>query len=72
MLIFRDEDHIDRWCSARDLSRGGTMTPEQGWRLAHAWFKDRLRPDWRRYSLEETESIFAAIGLTGEFWSLRT
>lgn len=47
------------------------MTPEQGWRLAHEWFKDRLKPDWRRYTLDETEAIFSSIGLTGEFWNLR-
>ena len=34
MLLFRGEEHIDRWCSVRDLSRGATLTPEQGWRLA--------------------------------------
>jgi len=71
MLLFRDDEHVNRWCNVRDLSRGGTMTPEQGWRLAHAWFKDRLRPDWRRYTVEETESIFASIGLTSVFWSVR-
>ena len=70
MLLFRDEEHVSRWCNARDLPRGGTMTPEQGWRLAHEWFKDRLNPDWRRYSPDETRSIFASIGLTSDFWKI--
>ncbi len=71
MLLFREEEHIDRWCSARDLSRGATLTPEQGWRLAHAWYKDKVKPGWRRHTLEETEAVLAAVGLTGPFWNLR-
>jgi carboxypeptidase C (cathepsin A) len=71
MLLFRDEEHVSRWCTARDLPIGGTMTPEQGWRLAHEWFEDRLKPDWRRHTLDETESVFASIGLTSDFWKLR-
>jgi len=71
MLLFRDEEHLDRWCSARDLSRGATLTPDQGWRLAHAWYKDKLRAVWRRHTLEETEALLADVGLTGAFWNLR-
>lgn len=46
------------------------MTPEQGWRVAHAWYAGKLRPDWRRKTLEEAEALFADTGLTGPFWSL--
>lgn len=70
MLLFRDEEHVNRWCTARDLPHGATMTPAQGWSLAHIWFKDRLNPDWCRYTLEETKSIFDSIKLDGEFWAL--
>ena len=71
MLLFRDEEHIDRWSRTRDLSRGATMTPEQCWQLAYGWYKDKVRPDWKRHSLEETEALLAAVGLTGPFWSIR-
>jgi len=71
MLLFRDEEHVNRWCAARSLTPSATMTPEQGWNLAYEWFKDRLKPDWRRYTVEETESIFRDIGLVGKFWQLR-
>ncbi len=71
MLLFGSEEHLDRWCRSRHLPRGATMTPEQCWRLAHAWFRDKLKPEWRRHTLEEAEALFAALGLTGEFWSLR-
>jgi hypothetical protein len=41
------------------------------WRLADAWYKDRLSPDWRRKTAEEAEAVFAEIGLVGPFWQLR-
>jgi hypothetical protein len=71
MLIFRSEDHIDEWCNFRELPRGGTMSPEQCWRLAQAWYSDKLSPTWRRKTLEESEAMLASIGLTEPFWSLR-
>ena len=71
MLLFRFEEHIDRWCVARDMQRGGVLTPEQAWRLAYAWYRDKLKPDWRRHTLEEAEALLADIGLRGPFWSLR-
>ncbi len=71
MLLFRSEEHVDRWCQARDLSRGALLTPEQGWRLARGWYRDKVKPEWRRHTVEETEALLAEVGLTGEFWILR-
>ena len=72
MLLFRSEEHIDRWCSAWSLPRGATLTPDQTWRLAHAWYSaDRRDPEWRRRTVDETESLLAALDLTGPFWDLR-
>ncbi len=71
MLLFRDEEHVDRWRDARDLPRGAMLTPEVGWRLAREWYGDKLSPEWRRHTLEETEALLEGLGLTGPFWSLR-
>lgn len=67
MLLFRDEEHIDRSAN----TRGATMTPEQLWRLADVWYRDRDDPSWRRRTADEAEAVFAKIGLTGDFWRLR-
>jgi hypothetical protein len=71
MLAFRSEEHIDRWRELQCLPRGAVFTPQQLWRLAQAWYSHRLDPDWRRRSPEETQAVFAEIGLTGDFWRLQ-
>ncbi len=72
MLLFRSEEHVDRWCAAWRLERGAVLSLEQGWNLAQAWYgADRRDPAWRRRTVDETEALFAELGLTSAFWSLR-
>jgi len=70
MLLFRSEEHIDRWCATWHLPRGAVLPLEQCWRLAQAWYADRLSPEWRRRTPSEARDVFDQLGLTGEFWSL--
>ena len=71
MLLFRSEEHVDRWCQAWGQPRGATLTPEQAWQLARAWYgPDRRDPAWRRRTAAEAESLFESLGLTGAFWKL--
>jgi len=69
MLLFRSEEHIDRWCARWNQPRGETLTLEQGLGLG-VWYTDRLHSDWRRKSPDEAEAFFAGLGLTSPFWSL--
>ncbi len=68
MLIFRSEDHVDRWCQAWKLTRGAILTLEQAWKLADAWYRDRMTPDWRRRPADAAHELFASLGLTSDFW----
>ena len=70
MSIFRSEEHVDRWCRAKDRPRGAVFTPQQMWTVAAEWFHRRLAPDWRRHTAAEAQALFARAGLTGEFWQL--
>jgi hypothetical protein len=71
MLLFRSEEHVDRWSEERGLERGELVTLEQIWALARAWYADALSPDFRRRTPDEAQAFFTEIGLTGPFWQLR-
>jgi len=84
MLLFRSEEpgsessdrqtqrrtgeHIDRWCKAWRLPRGAVLSIEQAWKLADAWYRDRMSPAWRRRTMDEAHELFRSLGLTSDFW----
>ncbi len=70
MLLFRSEEHVERWCQTWRLPRGEVFSLEQQWGLAQAWYHDRLEPDWRRKTPDEVRTVFAGLGLTSGFWDL--
>jgi hypothetical protein len=72
MLLFRSEEHVDRWCATWRLTKGAVMSLGKGWQLARIWYsEDRRDRAWRRRTLEETEAAFANLGFTSAFWNLR-
>ena len=38
--------------------------------LAAFWYGDRLDPDWRPRTRDESQRLLADVGLTGPFWEL--
>jgi hypothetical protein len=68
MNLFRSEEHIERWLGRR--SPGVTIGVGKLSELAHAWWGDRLSPDWAPRSREANQAILDALGLTAPFWSL--
>ena len=71
MLLFRSEEHVDRWCLARNLPRRPIINLEQLWQLALAWYENRLTVESRRPGPDEIDEIFARLGLTDPFWNPR-
>jgi hypothetical protein len=71
MLAFRSEAHVHRWLETHGLPQGATLSLDQAWRLADAWYSDRLDPTWRRKTPAESEALFAEIGFEGDFWRLQ-
>jgi len=68
MLLFRSEDHVDTWLAGR--TRGAVVPMAQLADLAAAWWGDRLAPDWRPRTRDESQGILERVGLTGPFWQL--
>jgi hypothetical protein len=70
MLLFRSEEHVERWCRARDVPRRPVVSLDKLWVLAVAWYDNRLTEDSRRPGPEEMRDIFDALDLTGPFWDV--
>ena len=70
MLLFRSEEHLDRWLRKDGNPAGARMTTEQQWDLARRWFTGRDRAEWTKRSAEQAEEVFSAAGLSGDFWRL--
>jgi Alkylmercury lyase len=70
MLLFRSEEHVQRWYRPRQSATGAMLSLQQAWELARAWYADRLSSQWRRRTSEEAEVLFESLGLVGPFWRL--
>ena len=68
MNLFRSEEHIDRWLAGR--APGATTSVTTLCDLAHAWWDDRLAPDWTAHTREQNAAILERLALTGPFWQL--
>ncbi|HVL97592.1 MAG TPA: hypothetical protein VM266_17185 [Solirubrobacteraceae bacterium] len=68
MNLFRSEEHVARWLG--DRPPGATIGAALLCELAHAWWGDRLAPDWRPRTRDANQAILDGLGLTGPFWRL--
>ena len=68
MNLFRSEEHIERWLGGREA--GATIRVVKLSELAHAWWDDRLPPEWRPHTRKQNQAILDRLGLRGEFWRL--
>lgn len=68
MNLFRSEEHADRWLGERaPLIRISVAKLTE---LAHAWWGDRLSPQWRPHTREQNQAILDRLGLVGPVWTL--
>jgi len=67
MLFFRSEERVRKWCAAHDYPMRPLVTMDQLWTLATTWYSTRLQEKSRRPQSHEMRSIFAGLGLEGDF-----
>ena len=68
MNLFRSEEHVSRWLATR--APGATIPVATLSDLAHAWWDDRLAPEWKPNNKAQNQAILDRLGLTGPFWQL--
>ena len=72
VLPFCSESDIDAWSVRHRLPRGRGVPMPQLTGLAARWYGSHADADWRKWTRAEAQAIFAAAGLTDEFWHLPT
>jgi hypothetical protein len=65
-----DALHVRSWACEQGQQVGAIVDLVTLWRLARLWYGDRLRDDFRRFTPQEADEVFAGLGLTGPFWSM--
>ena len=66
MRLFRSEEHV-----LRAYREPGALLPaETLWRLAVAWYGDRLQRAWEPRDPAAAQQILDSVGLRGDFWRL--
>ena len=68
MNLFRSEEHVERWLGGREP--GATIPVTKLSELAHAWWDDRVSPEWRPHTRDQNQAILDRLGLSDEFWHL--
>ena len=68
MNLFRSEEHVARWLAGRP--HGASIPVRTLSELAHAWWDDRLSPQWAPHAREHNQAVLDRLGLVGEFWRL--
>jgi len=70
LLLFRSEEHVERWCNERHVSKGAVVPIQQVWTLARSWYRERLEYSWRPHEPGAMVRMFSDAGLTGDFWRI--
>lgn len=66
MRLFRSEEHV-----RKTYREPGAVLPAQTlWRLAVAWYGDRLQRGWEPHDPVAAQKILTSVGLRGDFWTL--
>jgi hypothetical protein len=68
MNLFRSEAHVQRWLAGRPPGASISVTKLSA--LAHAWWHDRLAPDWQPHTRDHNQAILEHLDLTTPFWQL--
>jgi hypothetical protein len=70
MVFLRSEEHLERWLTAKGWTPGASLSAPKLNELARLWWWTRLDPGWRPRTVDESQALLDACGLTGEFWRL--
>ena len=66
MRLFRSEEHVRQTYA----EPGAVFPADTLWRLAVAWYGDRLQRAWEPRDPASAQEVLDDLGLRGDFWKL--
>jgi hypothetical protein len=70
MLLFEREADVDEWSRRHAIARGDVQSVQRVYDFARVWYGRHLDEDWRKWTMDEAQSIFAQFGFRGRIWEL--
>ncbi len=70
MAAFRSEADVNAWLQDTGRDFGAVIAPQVLYELGRDWYTTRMDVDWQPATAAQAIAMFAAHGLTGDFWSL--
>ena len=70
MVFFCSPDHRDASDLSAPADQSASLTPDQVHKLSIPLYRDRLTLDYERPGRDELNAHFAALGLSGRYWSI--
>ena len=70
MLVFKNEDEIDRWSKSHDIEKGDVQKIDKIWEFSKKWYGNHLDPKWTKWTKEEAKQIFKKFELNHKVWEL--
>jgi hypothetical protein len=70
LLPFHSPRDAAAWASRHRLPFGEVISLEQTADLARRWYGRHADPDWKKWTIQEAQGIFQAVGLRSDFWQL--
>jgi len=70
LLPFHSPPDAAAWAARHRLPLGEVISLNQTADLARRWYGGHADPDWRKWTMQEAQAIFHAVGLRSDFWRL--
>ncbi len=70
MLIFENEDQIDKWTRKHNVQKGDVQPIDNIWNFSKRWYGNHLNPEWKKWTIDEAKKMFKEFNLVHRVWKL--
>ena len=70
MLIFENEDQVNKWTENHNIPKGDIQPIEKIWEFSKKWYGNHLNPNWKKWTIQEAKEMFKEFDLDNKIWDL--